>query len=279
MKKLLIVPIALLLLASCGSTAWYSWEWTKIPADGHRTGVTAPNAENSVEALGISNGKFYSSPGGKIYVGGVTPQVAALLIDAQPEMADLKSVIGHSNEGMAAKRPESALSDWAVDVLMEKAAAVTGRKIDVGILNFGGIRTYIPQGEVLKDDLVSMFPFKNYLAIVTLKGSRLREIYTQMAQSKPEVVGGAQLVIRDHALESVTIGGEPLDDDAIYTLATIDFLLKGGDKYFLGEGVENVEITDVQLINIMLPKILEMTAAGQTIDYHTDGRVKIITEE
>jgi len=276
MKKVLILLSSLLLLSSCGTTAWFTWEWNKIPADGHRTGVTAPNAENTVEALGVSNGKFYQSPGGKIFVGGATPQVAELLYSVQPEMADLKSVVGYSNEGMTSHKPESPLSDWAVDVLIEEASRITGKKVDVGILNFGGIRTSVPKGEVLKDDIVSMFPFKNYVTVVTLKGSRLREIFNQMAERSVEAVGGVQLVIQDHVLVSALIGGEPLDDEKIYNLATIDFLLHGGDRHTYGENVENVQVTDTLLIDIILPRVLQLKAQGQTLDYKTDGRVQII---
>ena len=265
-----------LLLASCGSTAYYSWEWHKIPADGHRTGVTAPNAENAVEALGVSNGKFYSSPGGKVFVGGSTPEVAQLLFDVQPEMADLKAVVGYSEHGMDKARPDNLLGSWASDVLLEEAARITGKRIDVSILNNGGIRCDMPKGEILKDDLVSMFPFKNYVTVVTLKGKRLREIYEQMAETRVECVGGVKLVVKDKTLESVMIGGRPLDDEATYNLATIDFLLSGGDRYFLEKDALEVQKTDVLVIDVMLPRVLAMTAAGKSIDYQTDGRVTIL---
>ena len=275
-SKVGILSACVLLLSSCGSTAYYSWQWNKIPADGHRTGVTAPNAENAVQALGVSNGEFYSAPNGKIFVGGATPEVADILFSVQPEMADLKTVIGYSEHGMGKGRPESPLGNWAADVLLEEAARLTGKRIDVSILNGGGIRCDIPKGEILKEDLVSMFPFKNYVTVVTLKGKRLREIFTQMAEGKPECIGGARIVISDHALESVTVGGKPLDDDAVYNLATIDFLLTGGDKYFLGQDALSVQTTDVLIGDVMLPRVLNMTAAGKSVDYQCDGRVQIL---
>ena len=276
MKKLLVIISALALLSSCGSVVWSSLEWNKIPADGHRTGVTAPGADNPEEALGVSNGDFYMTPGGKIMVGGITPKVAQILYDAQPAMADLKTVIGHSARGLKSKRPESPLSNWTVDALMQAAEELTGIKADVGIANFGGIRADIPQGEILKDDLVSMFPFKNYLTVVTLPGWRLREIFTQMAQEKVQVVGGVKLVIKGKQLESVLVGGEPLDDSKTYNLVTIDFLLNGGDGLNLADGALQMVKTDMAVIDIMLPKVLKLEAEGKTLDYQTDGRVTII---
>ena len=276
MKKLLVLLSALALLSSCGSVVWSSFEWHKIPADGHRTGVTAPGADNPEEALGVSNGEFYMTPGGKIIIGGTAPKVAQILYEAQPEMADLKTVVGHSASGMKSKRPESPLSNWTVDGLMQAAEEYTGIKADVGITNFGGIRTDIPQGEILKDDLVSMFPFKNYLTVVVLPGWRLREIFAQMAQEKMQVVGGVKLVIKGDRLESVLVGGEPLDDSKTYNLATIDFLLKGGDGLNLGDNALQIVKTDVLIYDIMMSRVLKLEAEGKTVDYQKDGRVTII---
>ncbi|MCR4910150.1 MAG: 5'-nucleotidase C-terminal domain-containing protein [Bacteroidales bacterium] len=276
MRKLLVLLSAAALLSSCGTVVWSGLSWHKIPADGHRTGVTAPSSDYPEEQIGISNGEFYAAPSGKIIVGGATPKVAQIMYQAQPGMADLKTVIGRSLEGMQASRPESKLSNWTVDILMEQAEKATGIKVDVGIANFGGIRTSIPQGDVLKDDLVSMFPFKNYLAVVTLKGSRLREIFTQMARQGVQVVGGVKLVISNGALQSASVGGKALDDDKTYNVATIDFLMTGGDGYRLGDGALQSVVTDVAMIDAILPKVLELTAAGKTLDYKTDGRVTII---
>lgn len=276
MRKLLVLLSTALLLSSCGTVVWSGFNWHKIPADGHRTGVTAPSADYPEYQLGVSNGEFYAAPNGKIIIGGATPEVARILYEAQAEMADLKTVIGHSQRGMKAGRPESPLSNWTVDIIMEEAENYTGIDVDLGIANFGGIRSEIPQGDVLKDDLVSMFPFKNYLTVVTLPGWRLRQIFEQMAQTGVQVVGGVKLVIKGNQLESALVGGEPLDDNKTYNVATIDFLLTGGDGYKLGENALQTIVTDVAVIDAILPRVQKLEAEGKTVDYQTDGRVTII---
>lgn len=276
MRKLLVLLSTALLLSSCGTVVWSGFNWHKIPADGHRTGVTAPSADYPEYQLGVSNGEFYAAPNGKIIIGGATPEVARILYEAQAEMADLKTVIGHSQRGMKARSPESPLSNWTVDIIMEEAENYTGIDVDLGIANFGGIRSEIPQGDVLKDDLVSMFPFKNYLTVVTLPGWRLRQIFEQMAQTGVQVVGGVKLVIKGNQLESALVGGEPLDDNKTYNVATIDFLLTGGDGYKLGENALQTIVTDVAVIDAILPRVQKLEAEGKTVDYQTDGRVTII---
>lgn len=96
-----------------------------------------------------------------------------------------------------------------------------------------------------------------------------------MARTRPEAVGGCRLVIKNRELVSATIGGEEIDDNRTYRLATIDFLLNGGDDRNYGENVDNVQITDVLLMDVILPKVKEITAEGKTLDYECDGRVRI----
>lgn len=68
--------------------------------DGHRTGVSIPAADNIAEALGVVSEGVYTAPNGRVFKGGCTPEVAALLIDVQPEMAALKEVVGYSENGL-----------------------------------------------------------------------------------------------------------------------------------------------------------------------------------
>lgn len=257
------------------ATSCYHYSWEHYVMDGSRTGVTAPNASNMVEALGTVADGVYTAPNGTVFSDGVTPAVAADLIKVQERMADLKQVIGHTTHEMRGRRPESELSNWFVDHLMEDTQKITGRKVDVGIANFGGIRTSFPEGDVIKDDLVSMFPFVNHLCYVAVKGEDLMNVFNQFARRRLEVFGGAELVIKDRELVSAKIGGEPVDPEKVYGLATIDFLLDGGDSLFLAKNAKELIITDKLIIDSMLPYVLETTAAGKPIEYSTDGRVVI----
>lgn len=268
--KLTVVALVLLCATSC-----YHYSWDHIVMDGSRTGVTVPDASNVDAALGTVTDGVYTAPNGTVFTEGATPKVAENLISVQPRMADLKSVIGHTTHEMSARRPESELSNWFVDHLMEDTEKITGRKVDVGIANFGGIRTSFPEGTIVKDDIVSMFPFINHLCYVALKGEDLQVVFDQFARRRLEMFGGAELVIKDRKVESLKIGGEPLDPEKVYGLATIDFLLDGGDSLFLAKNAKDLIITDKLIIDSMLPYVLETTAAGKPIEYSTDGRVVI----
>ena len=272
--KIVLVFAAAAVLCSCS----HSYKWQKFSIDGHRTGVTVPTAANIAESLGTIEDGVYTAPNGKVFNGGATPAVAELLIDVQPAMARLKEVVAYAPEAMVKHRPESTLSNFIVDRLfadVAKLAEPSGRKVDVAITNMGGIRVDIAKGDVLLDDIVSMLPFANYLCYVQIPGSELRGIFEFMAENGVQCISGARIVVKDKKLVSAEVGGEPLDDSRLYGVATIDFLLDGGDGYKIARGASDYLITDVKIGDAILADIRALTAEGRPLEYFTDGRVLI----
>ena len=270
--KVIIAFVAACVLCSCS----HSFKWESYPIDGHRTGAAVPTATNVPEALGVVEDGVYTSPNGTVFNGGSTPEVARLLIEVQPAMARLKEVIAYAPEPMVKHKPEDPLCNFIVDRLfadMSAIAAPTGRKVDLAFTNRGGIRQDIAQGDVLLDDIVSMLPFANYLSYVQLEGRDLRNIFEFMAENGIQAVSGARIVIKDRKLVSVEIGGKPLDDDRLYGVATIDFLLDGGDGYKFARNAKDYLLTDIRIGDAVLADIRKMTAEGKELKYFTDGRI------
>ncbi len=271
-KTKVIALAALTLLAS--SCHEYTYTWEKYRMDGHRTGVTAPNAENVPQTLGTVNDSIYNAPNGTVWQqGSATYAVANDLIAVQPLMKDLKTVVGNATRDMVAYAPESELSNWWVDTMMADVARLTKKKVDVGVLNFGGIRTSLSQGEILLDDFVSMFPFKNDLVYVALKGSDLQEVFNTIAASRPFVLGGVKMVVKQHQIDTLLVGGKPIDPNKVYGVATVDFLLDGGDGLTVGKNAKELKDTDVRVIDAVLADIYKLQAAGKPLEYFTDGRL------
>ena len=273
MKKI-IYAITLLLLSCPVFAQDFNMKWERVHMDGSRTGATAPDADNVRQALGEVRDGVYYAPNGKVFKEGAVVKAAELLIAAQPQMAYVKEVIGYSpREVDSSTRPQNEIANLIVDRIMAKTAEITGKKVDAGIANFGGIRVDLPQGNVLLDDILSMLPFENYLSYVQLKGSDLRALYKQFAEGRMQVVGGVELTIKDHQLVDIKVGGEPLDDNKLYGLATIDFLLDGGDDVFCARNAQDLIITKTLVRDAVLPYMRELTAAGKNIEYHLDNRV------
>lgn len=274
MKKLALI-VAVTLAALQVQAQEYRWKHSLM--DGSRTGCEAPAKDNVDEALGTFKGGRYIAPNGKTYrKNSIVGRTARIVKDAQPAMARVKDVIGYSTNAMDVSYPESALSDWFVDIVMAKTEKLAGKKVDIGIVNFGGIRIDMPQGDIILDDMLSMFPFKNQLVYVEHTGKQIRTILEKMAADRFQVLGGVRVVAEGGKLLSAEIGGEPIDDDKVYGLATITFLLEGGDGLTLAENALSVTaFEDEDIIDAVLEFVYAETAAGRPIEYQTDGRVVI----
>lgn len=283
MKLRKVLLCCAVLLACCGiGRAVYIAEsgvkisWGRTLMDGHRTGVQSVTVDNQAEALGVFDGETYVSPSGNRFTEGATPAVAAALIEVQPKMARLKEVIGYSAVEMEAYPPESPLSNLFVDELRAAGSRIFGREADLALANFGGIRTSMPEGPVVLDDILSMFPFRNVVVMTTVRGRSIKTLFDQLAETGSfQCISGARVVIKDRKVVSAEIGGEPIEDDRLYNFVTIDFLLTGGDRIAIGAIAESLEMSDVLLKDIMLDYVRRLNAEGKKIEYQTDGRVVI----
>ena len=253
--------------------------WTTDPVDGHRTGVVASNASNVEEAMGTVKGCTYYAPNGKKFRKGTVKDVAKIMLDAQPAMAKVKSVIGHSTRTMVRTYPECEIYDWYIDELMRATADSTGKRVDIGIANRGGVRIDMPAGEILYDDIMSMFPFRNNLCYVALRGRDVKVILNQMASTTFQIVGGIKVVAKNGKIVSATINGEPIDDDRIYGVATLNFMLDGGDGYKVAKNTEEVIMCNGYLYDTMLAYVQSLTAASKPVEYQNHNWITILKED
>jgi len=271
-----IIPIALALcLAGCSQAPELTWR--QVPMDGHRTGAVSVTQENMTTALGTFDDAGYKTPSGVSYEEDSPVAVmAAALMEAQPKLAYLKEVVGHSARMLTDSRedPDLPLANLFVDVLRETGSEYFKVPMDFAITNFGGIRCPLPEGAVTLEDISSMFPFKNYMCYVKMRGSELTRLLEQLAATEAfQAVSGAQVKVKAHKLESALVGGKPIDPKRLYNVTTIDFLLDGGDQLRIGAMAEDVKLSRVLLKDVMLNYVRKCEAAGIVLDSASDGRV------
>ena len=273
MNKKILAALSLAIL--CSGLYAQTWSWEAVPMDDSRTGISMPNANNVPEAIGTVEGDTYKAPNGRVFNGGAAAAAAKLMLAAQDSVAYLKEVIGYCPDGMRHHRPESELSNMIVDCLAATTEQVTGRHVDVGLMNMGGIRVEMPEGDVLLEDIYAMLPFENYLCYVELKGSDLRALLGKIA-NHIEALSGVQMEIKGRKMVKVLVGGKPIRDNKVYGLATIDFLLSGGDGVSALKNSISYVQTDVLLRDAVLPYLRGLTSEGKPVAYEMDGRVKFI---
>ena len=193
----------------------------------------------------------------------------------EPMVAPLMEIIGYSEDEYDKGTPEGPLSNFAVDVIRAIAEKETGTNVDVAMTNFGGIRTSLPKGAVRVYDIFSIFPFDNYLVTFDILGSDLDKFLRNMAsRGRVEALSNVQVVFDGRQLESLTVGGEPIDPEKNYRFATINFLMDGGDRLSVGDFARNItNLETVFIRDAIVDYIREMTARGETISLKNDGRV------
>jgi len=195
----------------------------------------------------------------------------------------LSVVIGHSTTPLDAResvirRKEGALGDFIVDAMRARAGT------DVALVNSGGIRTdaVTPPGPITRKTILSFLPFGDLVVTERISGAGLKAAlengvsqWTEAAGRFPQVSGvrftwspsrpvGARIL-------SVLVDGRPLVPTHLYTLATNDYLLGGGDGYAsLAAGATLIGPTGAPLVADIV--IAAVTQKG-TIMPVVDGRM------
>ena len=184
-------------------------------------------------------------------------------------------VLGLSRVSMGAKRPESLLSNWAADVMVEGGTATGLEPADMGLINVGGLRNNMPEGIVRRGDIILISPFENHVVVLEMKGSDLLELMENIAAVKGEGVSSSvrMEISAEGQLLSCTIGGKEIDPHRIYTVATIDYLAEGNDKmYALKKAVKRHE-TGILARDVMMEYVLK----HRVIDSKMEGRITVKT--
>ena len=182
-------------------------------------------------------------------------------------------VLGESLVGMTAGRPESLLSNWAADVMVEYSDFLDGKRADLGLVNVGGLRNNLPQGTVRRGNIILISPFDNRLAIVQLKGSDLTALMQDIAAVHGEGVSHEvrMAITSDGKLLDATISGQPIDPERTYRIATLDYLTEGNDKLYSLKKAIRVDVSDLFTRDCMMKYVREHSPITSKIE----GRITV----
>ena len=156
---------------------------------------------------------------------------------------------------------ETNLGDFSADAILWAAKQALGDKVVAAITNGGGIRASIQVGDITMNDMKTVFPFGNKVSVLEVKGSELLEALEAATSSTPKALGafpqvsgivfsidttvpyekGEQYPDSTYfapakpgsRVKIESVGGQPFDLEALYTIATNDFTAAGGDTYYV----------------------------------------------
>jgi 2',3'-cyclic-nucleotide 2'-phosphodiesterase (5'-nucleotidase family) len=170
--------------------------------------------------------------------------MAALVARYQARLGEAMEVrIGETRVPLDARNAalrtgETNIGNYVTDVMRARLRA------DVAVMNGGGIRgnQVVPAGALTRKDISALLPFLNVLVKLELPGKVLMDVLERSVGAYPREFGGflqvsglilafdparpaGQRVVR------VLVGGQPLDPERRYTMATNSYTAQGGDGY------------------------------------------------
>lgn len=177
--------------------------------------------------------------------------------------------IGYAPEDLWVGEPECPMLNWSSDALWEAAKKAYDGRVDIAIVNMGGMRCSWPKGPVTKKSVFELMPFDNRLVVLTLKGADIIELCESFARYGGQGVAGMRVKIIDNKLASVTVGGKAINSKALYTVATSDYLAGGTDH--MDALTKYIEYWNSDLLIREL--YLEAVREQDTIRAAVDGRM------
>ena len=192
-----------------------------------------------------------------------------------PVKADLEREmnvqIGYAPEELWVDAPECPMLNWATDALWEAAKRVYPDKVDIAIVNMGGMRCSWPKGPVTRGSVFELMPFDNMLVVLTLKGEDVLSLCESFARYGGQGVSGMRVTIIDGKVADVQIGGKPLNTKALYTVATSDYLSGGADHMDALARYTEYWSSDLLMRDVYLEAVREQ----DTVRAAVDGRMTI----
>ena len=183
------------------------------------------------------------------------------------------------------RNTETNLGDLCADAYRDQ-----GGNTDIAFVNGGGIRVNLNQGDVTMNDILKVHPFGNALTVIEVTGQQVLDALEWSVHSLPGEFGGFNQVsgitfevdttietpcvadenqmfdhvdeTKERRVRNVLVGGEPLDPEKTYTLASIDYqLLNNGDGYTMYKGCKVLQ-ESVKLDNQVLIDSITQTLGG-----------------
>ncbi len=285
---------------SCG-TKLACVGWCRITADGAlSTGHYVWNRESSApELLGIENEMSRAVAAATAALDARLDEVAATAMTT----LTINDPVAQDSSGRPirmVRRAETNIGDFCADAYRAQSGA------DVAFVNGGGIRANIDAGGVTLRNIFSVHPYGNEMCMIEVTGQQILDALEWGARSVPDENGGFLQVsglsyeihsyiasgcvadvngmfVRvegERRVKNVLIGGEPLDPEKIYTLASHNYmLLDHGDGYTMFDGA-TLLLDRVKLDNQVLIDYAVETLGGVIGEAYADpcgeGRITIV---
>lgn len=214
---------------------------------------------------------------------GVAEKVAAYeaTLSKELDVAIGKSEVELDTRKASVRTSETAFGNLTADAMRAAVGA------DIAFTNGGGIRgnkVYDAGHTLTRRDVLTELPFGNGTVKLEVSGEIIKQALEHGYRSAPQAQGGflhisGMKVTIDTSqpagsrVTSIMVGDAPLDPNKRYTLATNDFMGRGGDGYKMLRGAE--ELIDASSAKLMANDVMAYVREIGTVTTGIDGRLTI----
>ncbi|MBR4421703.1 MAG: 5'-nucleotidase C-terminal domain-containing protein, partial [Erysipelotrichaceae bacterium] len=212
---------------------------------------------------------------------------------------EVQLTISNADGTRAVRSKETNLGDLCADAYLNVLGA------DIAFVNGGGVRKDLPLGDVTFGDIILVHPFGNMACLVEVSGQQVLDALEMGYSKLPGESGGflqvagltctvdatipSPVVTNDKGefveidgqrrVSEVMVGGEPIDPEKTYTLASHNYMLKlAGDGYTMF-GKDNINILrdEIMVDNEVLIKYIVDNLNGVVGEEYAEpqGRITI----
>lgn len=191
---------------------------------------------------------------------------------------DMKRVVGFTSEEMVKGRPESNLTNFLADLILEEGKKIAD-ELDrnfspvISYFNYGGIRTVLPKGEITVGKIYELMPFENELVFLKLSGEQVQEFLNVVAEKGGESVGGVRFKISADSAANVEVSEKPLNRNEYYWLVTNDYVAAGGDGLEVFTQRADFVAGNQKIRDVIITHLEKKQEAGEVITSKPDGRI------
>jgi 2',3'-cyclic-nucleotide 2'-phosphodiesterase (5'-nucleotidase family) len=190
---------------------------------------------------------------------------------------DYGRVIGHlATAWRRSRSAESNVGNWICDRLREYVQS------DFAIYNSGGIHKDIPAGPITRLDIFELLPFANLVAKFECTG---KELALMLETNAKAAVSGEHSILqvsgirysyvtdaRGARIVDATVAGRPVDPEAVYVGATVDYVVFSSPARYLGFDPSRKAAAG-SLISDVIARAVEQSPGA--IEARIDQRIRV----
>lgn len=179
---------------------------------------------------------------------------------------EMNVVIAHAETSFTKGRPNGTLNNWAADAVYEHQVKTMNRTLPVfSLLNVGGLRNPLNEGEITVGDIYKLMPFDNEVVWVEMPIETLSEIAAYIMKSGGEPISNAMLKEGKIILNGV------VEETKSYWIITSDYLMNGGDKMNFFEKKLSHHYANILLRDLFI----EVAKSQGNLVVRNDERIKL----